>query len=281
MNGVLRAELLSTRKRPGVWIVGGAWAGLALAFGMVVPYIVWLAIRNRPVGSSGDPEQLIGGLLPDKFLSATVDLYPMFGSALMLILGAVLVGGEYRWGTWGTLLVQGPGRSAAVLGKAAATAVTVLCVTVLVLGASAGASGLVATLTGRPAHWPAATALLGGIGAVWLISMAAASLGILLAILLRGTGAAIGVGLLWLLAVENLVSGLAGTLPALKWLQRLLIGPSAGSLATALDPSGKPNTSIPGVVSVSGPLTASLVLAGYVVVCLGLSTVLVSRRDVT
>ncbi|MFG2561155.1 ABC transporter permease [Streptomyces sp. NPDC048496] len=281
MNGVLRAELLATRKRPGVWVVGGAWAGLAVAFGMVVPYIVWLAIRNRPVGSAGDPEQLIGGVLPDKFLSGTVDLYPMFGGALMLILGAVLVGGEYRWGTWGTLLVQGPGRSSAVLGKAMAAAVAVLCVTVLVLVASAGASGLVAALTGRPAHWPDAATLLGGIGAVWLISMAAASLGIFLSILLRGTGAAIGVGLLWLLALENLVSGLAGTLPALKWVQRLLIGPSAGSLATALDPSGKPNTSIPGVVSVSGPLSASLVLAAYVVVCLGLSCLFVNRRDVT
>ncbi|MFD0503155.1 ABC transporter permease subunit [Streptomyces chiangmaiensis] len=229
MNGVLRAELLSTRKRPGVWIVGGAWAGLAVAFGMVVPYIVWLAVRNRPVGASGDPEKLISGLLPDKFLSGTVDLYPMFGSALMLILGAVLVGGEYRWGTWSTLLVQGPGRTSAVLGKAGAAAAAVLCISVLVLLVSAGASGLVAALTGRPAHWPDAVTLLAGIGAVWLISMAAASLGIFLSLLLRGTGAAIGVGLLWLLALENLVSGLAGTLPLLKGVQGLLIGPSAGS----------------------------------------------------
>ncbi|MDQ0994690.1 ABC transporter permease [Streptomyces sp. V3I7] len=281
MNGVLQAELLATRKRPGVWIVGGAWAGLAVAFGMVVPYIVWLAVRNHPTGSSGDPEKLISGLLPDRFLSGTVDLYPMFGSALMLILGAVLVGGEYRWETWGTLLVQGPGRGSAVLGKAAATAVAVLCITVLVLAASAGASALVAAVTGRSAPWPDAATLLGGVGAVWLISMAAASVGILLSILLRGTGPAIGVGLLWLLAVENLVTGLAGTLPALKGVQRLLIGPSAGSLATALDPSGKPNASVPGVVSVSGPLTASLVLAAYVVVCLAVSSALVSRRDVS
>jgi len=281
MNGVLRAELLSTRKRPGVWIVGTAWTTLAVAFGMVVPYVVWLAIKGKPIGSSGDPEQLINGLLPDKFLSGTVNLYPMFGSALMLILGAVLVGGENRWGTWGTLLVQGPGRAAAVLGKAGAAAVAVLCISVLVVVTSAGASALVSALTGRSAHWPDPTTLLAGVGAIWLVSMAATNLGMLLAILLRGTGAAIGVGLLWLLAVESLVNGLAGTLPALKGVQRLLIGPSAGSLATALDPSGTPNTSIPGVVSVSGPLTASLVLAVYVVVCLGLSTLLVSRRDVT
>ena len=85
MKGVVQAELLSARKRPGVWVVGGAWTGLALAFGMIVPYIVWLAIRNRPPGSAGDPEKLIDGLLPDRFLAGTVDLYPMFGSALELV----------------------------------------------------------------------------------------------------------------------------------------------------------------------------------------------------
>lgn len=279
MKDVVRAELLSARKRPGVWVVGGAWTGLALAFGMVVPYIVWLAVRNRPPGSAGDPDKLIGGLLPDRFLAGTVDLYPMFGSALMLILGAVLVGGEYRWGTWGTLLVQRPGRRTAVLAKASAVAVVLLCVTVLVVACAAAASAAAAGLSGRGAHWPGAATLLGGVGAAWLISMAAAALGMFLAILLRATGAAIGVGLLWLLALENLVSGLAGILPALHWPQRLLIGPSAGSLATALDPTGTVDSAVPGVVSVSGPVTASAVLAGYVVVCVGLSVLLMSRRD--
>lgn len=281
MKGVLRAELLSTRKRPGVWIVGGAWTVMAVGFGMVVPYIVWLSIRNRPVGSSGDPRKLIAGLLPDEFVPGTVDLYPMFGSALMLILGAVLAGGDQRWGTWGTLLVQRPQRTTALIGKAAATAVAVLCITVLVVAVSAGASGLVAVLSGRAAPWPGASELLGGIGAVWLVSMAAASLGIFLAILLRNTGAAIGAGLLWLLAVENLISGLSGALTALKWVQKLLIGPSAGSLGASLDPTGGANTAVPGVVSVSGPLAASLVLAAYVVLCLGLAAWLLNRRDVT
>ncbi len=281
MKGVLRAELLSMRKRPGVWIVGGGWTLMAVGFGMVVPYIVWLAIRNRPAGASGDPQKLISGLLPDEFLPGTVDLYPMFGSALMLILGAVLAGGDQRWGTWGTLLVQRPQRTTALVGKAVAVAVAVLGITVLVVAVSAGASALVAVLSGRSADWPGAPDLLAGIGAVWLVSMAAASLGIFLAILLRNAGAAIGVGLLWLLAVENLVTGLAGTLTALKWAQRLLIGPSAGSLGAALDPTGGANTAVPGVVSVSGPLAASLVLGAYVALCLGLAALLLNRRDVT
>ncbi len=280
MNGVLRAELLSARKRPGVWVVGGAWTGLAVVFGMVVPYLIWLAIRNRPASASSDPQKLIAGLLPDRFLSSTVGLYPLFGSALMLILGAVFAGGEYRWGTWGTLLVQRPGRATTLLAKATSAAVAVLCVTVVVVAASAAASALIEALSGRSTRWPDPASVLGGIGSAWLVSMAAASLGIFLSTLLRATGAAIGVGLLWLLALENLVSALAGALPLLKGLQRLLVGPSAGSLATALDPSGTVDSSVPGVVSVSGPLTASLVLTAYVVVFLSLSAYLISRRDV-
>jgi ABC-2 type transport system permease protein len=275
----LSAELLAVRKRPGVWVISGAWACLAVGFGTVVPYVVWLAIRHRPPGSAGDPEQIIRGLLPAEFVSSTVGLYPLFGAALMLIFGAVVTGGDHRWGTWGTLLVQRPGRTATVVAKAAATAVVLLCVSVAVMGAAAAGSALVAALTGRSAHWPSPAAVLGGIGAAWLVSMAAASLGGFLAVLLRGPGPAIGVGLLWLLAVEALVSGLAGALPALKAVQRLLIGPSGGSLATALAPAHHVDNSAPGLVSVSGPVTATVVLAAYVVVFVGLSAAVVSRRD--
>ena len=275
MSGALHAELLSTRKRPGVWVIGAAWTTMAVAFGMAVPYIIYLAVKDSPVA---DREKLITGLLPDQFVSGTVSLYPMFGSALMLILGVVITGGDYRWGTWGTLLVQRAGRTAAVLGKAGATAVALLAITLSVTAATAVASALIAAAADRPQHWPGAATVLGGIGAAWLISMAAAGLGMFLAVLFRGTGAAIGVGLVWLLAVENLVSGIAGSLPALKPLQRLLISPNGGSLASALAPAGA-ESSVPGLVSVSGPLTASLVLAAYVLVFLGLSVLVITRRD--
>lgn len=276
MSGALHAELLSTRKRPAVWVIGAAWTFMATAFGMVVPYIVYLAVKGT---SPADREKLISGLLPDQFVSSTVSLYPMFGSALMLIFGVVVTGGDYRWGTWGTLLVQRSGRTATVLGKSAATAVALLCITLTVTSVTAPASALIATAADRPQHWPGAATVLGGIGAAWLVSMAAAGLGTLLAILFRSTGAAIGVGLVWLLAVENLISGIAGALPALTPLQRLLISPNGGSPAGALAPAGAAKSSIPGLVSVSGPLAAGLVLAGYVLVCLGLSTLIITRRD--
>ncbi|WP_069813266.1 ABC transporter permease [Streptomyces sp. TP-A0874] len=277
MTGCLRAELLSIRKRPGVWIVGGAWALLAVTFGMLVPYIVYLSLKGS--GSADDPEDLVTGLLPDQFVSSTVGLYPLFGSALMLIFGAVVAGGDYRWGTMGTLLVQRPGRVPTMVGKLLATAVALLCITAVVVTATALASALITALLGRTADWPGVTTVFQGVGAAWLVSMAAASIGTFLAVLFRNTGAAIGVGLVWLLALENLVSGIAGMMPALDVVQRALIGPNGGSLATALGSSTQENGGMPGVVAVSGPVAASLVLVGYVVLFLGLSAVLVNRRD--
>lgn len=276
---VLHAELLAARKRPGLWIVGGAWTALAALFGMVVPFVVYLAVRGGPPDPGSDPEQLLAGVLPDRFVSGTVSLYPMFGSAMMLILGAVLFGGEYRWGTWNTLLVQRPGRGTAVLGKFAATAVALLAVTVAVTAVAAAASALIAPAAGRSTPWPGPLTVLEGVGAGWLVSVAAAALGAFLAVLFRGTGAAIGVGLVWLLAVENLVSGVVGMVPGLKALQKLLIGPNGGSLAAALAPPGAAPSSVPGVVSVSGPTTATLVLLAYVVLFGAATSWLVHRRD--
>jgi ABC-type transport system involved in multi-copper enzyme maturation permease subunit len=276
---LLHAELLAARKRPGVWIVGGAWTALAAVFGMLVPYIVYLAVRGKPADSGDDPGQLLAGVLPDRFVAGTASLYPMFGSAMMLILGAVLFGGEYRWGTWNTLLIQRPGRVPAVLGKFAATALVLLGITLAVTAVTAAASALIALAAGRAAQWPGPLTVLQGVGAGWLVSMAAAALGAFLAVLFRGTGAAIGVGLVWLLAVENLVSGIVGMVSGLKVLQQLLIGPNGGSLASALAPAGAPPSSVPGVVSVSSPATATLVLLAYVVVLAAATAWLIRRRD--
>jgi ABC-2 type transport system permease protein len=279
MSGVLHAELLAARKRPGLWVVGGAWTVLAAVFGMVVPYIVYLALRGEPAEAGQDPQDLLAGVLPQQWVSSTASLYPMFGSAMMLILGAVMLGGEYRWGTWNTLLVQRPGRAATVLGKFGAVAVALLGITLAVAAVTAVASALIAVATDHPARWPDAGTVLAGIGAGWLVSLAAAALGAFLAVLFRGTGPAIGVGLVWLLAVENLVSGVVGMVPALEVVQQGLIGPSGGSLASALAPEGAAPTTVPGVVSVSGPLTASVVLVAYAVVLTALTVRLIRRRD--
>ena len=66
---------------------------------------------------------------------------PMFGGALMMVLGALVAGNGYGWGTWKTVFTQGPSRGASVVAGslAALTAFvvgTVLATLVLCFGLS-------------------------------------------------------------------------------------------------------------------------------------------------
>jgi ABC-type transport system involved in multi-copper enzyme maturation permease subunit len=280
MIAAIRAELFAARRRPATWVVGGIWLALALIFGMVIPVIVYEALSGDSSSSAADRARLLDSVLPAHFVSAGVGLYPLFGSAMMLLFGTIAIGGEYRWGTLGTLLTQRPSRPATVLAKWVAVAVPSLGVVTVLFAALAAASAIVADALGRPARWPDAATIFGGLGAAWLVTLAARSLGMFLATLFRGTGAAIGVGLVWLLALENAVAQLTGLLPGLDWVRRFLIGPSAGSLAIALGAQSQSDGGIPGVVSVSRPWLAGIVLIGYVVGFTGLSVLLVRRRDV-
>ncbi len=280
MIAAIRAELFAARRRPATWIVGGLWLTLAVVFGTVIPVIVHQALASSTSYSAADRAKLIDGVLPAHFVAAGVGLYPLFGSAMMLLLGTIAIGGEYRWGTLGTLLTQGPSRAATVLAKWVAVALPSLGVVTALFAALAAASAIVAEAFGKPVHWPDPGTILGGLGAAWLVTLAALSVGMFLATLFRGTGAAIGVGLVWLLALENAVAQLTGLVPALDWVQRLLIGPSAGSLAAALGSERQSDGGVPGVVSVSPPWLATLVLLAYVALFTGLSVVLVRRRDV-
>lgn len=276
----LAAELYATRRRPGVWAVGGVWLALTVAFGMAVPYIVYLAISGSPDTADGDPERLLATLMPDRLVPTTLSLFPLFGGAIMLILGTVAAGGEYRWGTWGTLLTQGPSRTSVVLAKIGALAVALAGVVAATFATVAVVGATLAAAEGRPLDWPSPGDVVAGLGAAWLVSLAAASLGFALAIAFRSTGTALAVGLVWLLALENAVNGLSFLLDVTA-VQKVLLGPNAGSLAAALGASTQDDGGTPGVVATSTPLVACLVLAGYVVVLAAISVTLIRRRDAT
>ncbi len=279
MIAAIRAELFAARRRPATWIVGGLWLAMALVFGMLIPFIVYQALG--PSGQSAhDRSRLLDSILPGRFVGSGVALYPLFGSAMMLLLGTIAIGGEYRWGTLGTLLTQRPSRSSTVLAKWLGVAVPALGVVAALFAAFAAASAIMAGVLGKPAHWPSPGTILGGVATAWLVTMAAVSVGMFLATLFRGTGAAIGVGLVWLLALENAVGQLAGLMPGLTWIRRLLIGPNAGSLAAALGAQPQNDGGVPGVITTSPVWLAILVLAAYVAVFTGLSTWLLRRRDI-
>ncbi len=240
-------------------------------------YIVYLVLSGSGSTEGGDPATLLATLLPDRLVPTTLSLYPLFGTAIMLILGAVLAGGEFRWGVWGTLFNQGPVRAAVVLSKIAAMAVVVVVGT-FVLVVVAGT--IIAVIEGRPLDWPGPGPIALGLGSAWLVSLAVASLGFFLAIAFRGIGTALGVGLVWLLALENTVNGLSFLLEVGP-MQKVLLGPSAGSLAAALGTTTQDNGGTPGVVATASPLVACLVLGAYIAVFAVLSIRVTIRRDQT
>lgn len=105
--------------------------------------------------------------------------------------------------------------------------------------------------------------------------------GALLGILARGPALAVGLGLVWVLAVENLLRGAAQLLGALEAVTDLLPGTAAGSLAAALGAAGVSDpTGTPGVAAVLDAGPAAALLAAYALAAAAAMAATFHRRDV-
>jgi ABC-2 type transport system permease protein len=274
MRGGVGAELLMLRKRASSWILLGIWGVLALVFAYVVPYVTYLN------GSASAP---LSDLLPDRLMGSLMGGFPFFGGVIALMLGVLTFGSEYGWGTLRTLLTQRPGRLRVFGAKLLALAVALVPFVVLVFALGALASYAIALREGAEITWPSAWLLLRGLAAGWLILAVWASFGVVLSVLSRGTALATGIGILYALVIEGLLSALAGQLSLLDRLVEFFLRANAYSLVTALGvPADEVASNGPG--SFSGPFVdatqALLALGLYAAAFLLLSAWLLRRRDV-
>ncbi|MBL6276154.1 ABC transporter permease subunit [Micromonospora fiedleri] len=280
MIASVRAAWFADRRRPAVWTVSGTWTLLALAFGIGIPYLVHLTL-------AGDPEQaeaaetLLSTVLPGQLVTTGIGLFPLFGGAIVVILGALVVGNEYRWGTFNLIFTQRPRREQVLAGHAVVLCGLTLLVAVVTFAALALVTGVLSMVEGRSADWPPITDLTGAVAAAWLICTAHASIGWFLAILFRSTATAIAIGLVWTLVLENAISGLALVLSPLEVLQKLLLAPSSGALAGALGARSQFDGGTPGVLESSSAVLPATVLLGYTLLMFGLGSWLAARRDVS
>lgn len=286
MIASMRAELMRLARWPVTWVLSGTWLALNLTFGYLFTY---LSYRSESGGGSvggmagaAPAAVLLAELMPDRAPVTAVQGMPLFGGALVLILGAVAVGGGYGWGTWKTVFTAGPTRPTALGGTLAALGVVLVGLTVATFGVDLAASLAVAALESQPVTWPTLADVAQGFGAALLIGGAWLAGGVLLGTLTRGPALAVGLGLVWTLVVENLLRGVAALLGPVEAVTKLLPGTAAGALAGALgalsegEPSGTP-----GVNSlISAPVAVAL-LAGYLLVFLAATVALTTRRDVT
>ncbi len=274
MLGNLRAELATHSRRPAVWLVLAVAVILTITFGYLVPYT---AINGTTTGGPGQGRTL-ADLLPSAFTSAAISGTPIFAGAEALIVGVLIAGSDYGWETWKTLLVQRPSRLGAYAAKLAAVVVATFALMVALFAAAAGASAAVAGLESQTMDWPTLADAAAAFGGGWLICTMWACLGMVMAIGFRSVALPIGLGLVWMLAVQNLLTAIAA--PLLDWVaeaQKGLPGPNAGSLVASLGG----NSATPGVEELVGSGQATLVIAAYVVIFALASALMLQRRDIT
>ncbi len=278
MIGSVAAELLVLRKRTGVWTLLAIWTALAVFFAYALPYVSFLnngSTAARSVPADILPVQLVGTLIVG---------FPFFGGAIALILGVLAVGSDYDWGTLKTLFIQGPGRMQVFAAKLAALGIVLVPFVLTVFAAGAASSLLIAWWDSASLSPPSAWTVLRAFAGAWLILAVWTALGVMLAVLLRGTALAVGIGILYALVVEGLISAFASQLSALESLVQFFVRANAYSLAQTLGASMEESAdSGPG--SFSGPYVgggqALLVLGTYLLLFLGVSGWVLWRRDVT
>jgi ABC-type transport system involved in multi-copper enzyme maturation permease subunit len=267
------AELLILRKRAATWILLALWALLGVFFAYVVPYAL-------------EPEDAIGGIrtfLPESLAGTLLDGFPFFGGVFALMLGVFAVGSEYGWDTLKSLFTQGPGRVQVFGSKLAALAIVLVPFAVVPFVVGAIASLVIAQLEDGPSTFPSLWLLLRAMAGGWLILFAWASLGVLLGVLTRGTSLAIGVGILYALVIEGLLSAFADSVSLLEPLTQVFLRANGYSLAASLGASTDAiGANGPGAFS--GPFVGSgqalAALVATVAVFAALSALLLRRRDV-
>ena len=283
MIASFNAEILKLRKRPATWILLGVVLGLTQLFGYVLPYSSWATSDQNFQTQGLDPQAVLAGTLPGELVSTSLGGFPVFAGALALILGALATGSEFGWGTMQTALTQRPTRLAVYAGKLAALAASTLAIVLATFVLNAAVAGVIATVESRALDYPSAAELARGIGSGWLIMGMWCGLGALLGFAFRGVALPVGLGVVWVLGVEGLISAVAGSLlTSLQPLRDLLPGVNAGSLVWSLAPGGgSSGEAPPGVIDAVTGGRATLSLALYVAAFIAAGAVLVRRRDVT
>lgn len=285
MLAAFRGEIFKVVRRPAVWVCVVALIALAVTFSYV---LLGLVYSHPPQGSStGLPKGetlsiFLVTLYPLNFIKETLSTWANLGGVFALIIGVLVQGSEFGWGTVKTLYTQRSGRLAMLTGKLLALAVVVLLMVVGLFVATGLASLVVAILEGADTTFPPVDVIAKGVVACFLIYGFWALLGLALATLFRQSAMAIGLGLAYALVIENLVFGLLSLIGGntINQIHQWFPIANGGYL---IDAFGSPrirgiNTSLSPFADATHAVTVLMIyVVGFAVV----SALVVRARDVT
>ena len=277
---MLSAELFLLRRRVATWVLLGVWTGLGMLFGYIVPYAMFS-------GDGAEGPTSIEPMLPAQLTETLLDGFPFYGGAIALMLGVLSVGSEFGWETLKTLFTQRPGRGSIFAAKMGALAIMLVPFVVFPFAFGAVAGIVIAQLEGAAISWPDAATVAQGMLAGWMVLAVWAAVGVLLAVATRGTSLAIGIGILYTLVIEGLVSLLASSVDLLEPVVDFFLRANTYSL---IQPLGGASSASGNSAATDGPgafngpyvdgAQALVVLVAYVAVFTGVSAWLLRRRDV-
>lgn len=276
-----RAEWFKVVRRPSMWVT----VGLLLALSIGLEYVVVYLVATHPPRGAGANGAALANLRLDLYPASLVEktlanmsgLYGIFA----LIVGVLVQGSEYAWGTVKTTHIQLPGRLTILGGQLIALGVVVLVMAAGLFAVDAAAAYALAVIDSHTIAWPSAQDLIKALGAAWLILYFLAVFGFGLATVFRGSAAAIGLGLAYALVIENLVFGLLTNLgDTLKQIHEWFPIANAGYLQQsfgALRAAAVEGAARPPVDATHAASVVALWLIAIAVVAASL----VRRRDVT
>ncbi|KZM69368.1 ABC transporter permease subunit [Nocardia terpenica] len=272
-----RAELVRLGKWPAMWILLGTWILLNLVFAYLFNYLAFTTGSGTRM-SNGLPRdlllrQMLPGAVPEVFTQGMA----MFGGALILVLGALAVGSGYGWGTWKTVFTQGPSRVSVVGGTVVALAVVVVGLVCAAFVVDTGVAAVIGVVQHQSLALPSASRVLLGIVTGTAILGMWTLAGALIGALARGPALAVGLGLVWVLVVENLLRGVAAIFSPIRAITDHLPGTAAGSLAGAM--RTVEGSATPGVLDILSRPASFALLAGYLVVFAATTVWLLRTRD--
>ena len=272
MIATIKAEWRKSRFRPAFLVSSGVIAAITV----LVHGVNWYQALHP--GTSRQPVSLLT-LYPDQFVNNVMGVGFPLGAAIAIVLGALIAGSEYSWGTMKTTLTQGPGRLTTWFGRVVVFAAWMGIITLILFAVGAASSVVVASFEGHAIAWPAAIDVAKGIGAIWLVFAVNGAIGLALGVLIRHSAAALGVGLIYVLAVEIIAVRFIDSLNggAYKWIGDLFVNQNATALTQSFTSPAFRRSLVPSIGAEQAVLVLFAYFAGLVIV----AAALIRQRDVT
>jgi len=272
MIATIKAEWRKSRFRPAFLVSSGIIAGIT-----VLIYSVNWYLALHP--GSAERAANILTLYPDQVVNFVMGAAFPIGAAMAIVVGALFTGSEYGWSTTKTMFTQGPGRLTVWAGRVLVFAAWMLIITLVLFGVGAASSVVVASFQGHALTWPAAIDVVKGMGAIWLIFFVNGAIGMAIGTLLRQPAAALGIGLIYVLAVEIIAVRFIDLINngAYKWVTEQFVNQNATALAQSFTSPAFGRTVAPAITAEHAVLVLAAYGIGLVIVAAGL----LRLRDVT